>query len=185
MEHFNADEYNGNPQINACMFVYDGTRAKPYPLKGILDQNGNCIILNTAPIAGIAGGRKIASKTDIAVTNGATVEFLLNTDGDGAALPADMEIKTIIIQPHDGAATPAVVSNRWIFKMYTHSDRDVDDIFHITDRVADGRVASDSAYVLYGNLGYLNEEGNGEIPCSLYIETGDEDAIFTVKVIFS
>jgi len=178
------NEYDGNPQRIACMFAYDGTRDKPYPVKGILD--GDEIVLAVAVSGGLS--RKIASRTDIAVTNGNTVNFEISTDGENGAgdpLPTNMEIQTIIIQPHDGAATPAVVSNRWLFKMYTHSDREVDDIFQVVDRVAEGRAASDAAYILYGNLGYVNEEGATVIPCSLYIETGDTDATFTVKVIFA
>lgn len=139
-----------------------------------------------AAIKVVMGGRKIASRTDIAATNGNTVNFNIETDGEngfGDALPSDLEVQAIIIQPHNGASPPVAISNRWIFKMFTHGDREVDDIFFSTDRVL-GRAASNAAFVLNSKMGYVNEEGSAQIPCSLYIETGDSDATFTVKVIF-
>jgi hypothetical protein len=143
---------------------------------------GSYAAMPVVDVAGLGSSRKIATKS-VAVTNGNTVDFELDTDADGDALPTDMEIQAIIIRAHDGASPPVAVSNRWKFTMYTHSDREVDDYFYERDGTT--FAASNNPFVLNVAWGYLNEEGSGEIPCSLYIETGDTDATFTVKVIFA
>lgn len=180
---FDNDNWDGDEHQLAGLFLYDGTRVKPYPAKGTLLADGT-IVLNVSPVAGLGGGRKITVDTAIAVTAGNTVNFVLNTDGDGAALPSDLEIQSIIIQPHDGAGN--AVATRWKFNIYTDSARAVDDIFFPLDMVT-GRAAggSNSPYTANLNWGYLNEEGAGEIPCDLYIEGGENNATFTVKIIFA
>lgn len=178
----NLDEDNvaGHDDKSAYLVVRrsDGTFSM---VQGV--DAGDYAAIGVVIMGGLGGGRKMTKREDIAVTNGNTVEFELTVDLDGDALPTDMEIQAIIIQPHDGAAPPVAVSNRWIFSLFTHSDREVDDIFFSTDRTA--RPATADEFVLNSKMGYLNEEGQTEIPCSLYIETGDTDATFTVKVIFA
>ncbi len=172
----------GHPETAAYLVVRN-TAGDFVFVQGVTD--GDFAALKVVLAGGIGGGRKITVREDIAVLgDGVPVEFELLVDGDGAVLPSDMEIQTIIIQPHNAADPPVAVSNRWIFKMYTHSDREVDDIFLPVDRVANGRVATSDAYELHSKLGYINEEGNTNIPCSLTIASGDTNATFTVKVIF-
>ena len=172
----------GHPETAAYLVVRNDS-GEFVMVQGVTD--GDYAALKVTTAAGLGDSRKITAKTNIAVTNGATVNFVLDVDGDGAVLPSDMEIQAIIIQPHDGATPPVAVENRWIFKMYTHSNRYVDDLFFSTDRVSDGRPASSDAFILHSKLGYINEEAGTSIPCSLYIEMGDTDATFTVKVIFA
>ena len=173
----------GHPDVAAYQIVINED-GECVLVRGL--ANGDYAAIRVVQAGGLGSGRKIASKTGIAVVAGSTTDFEITTDGEngaGDALPADMEILYIIIQPHNGASPPVAISNRWRFTVYTHSAREVDDIFFRTDRT--DRPASDDAFVVNAGWGYVNEEGKTEIPCSLYIEEGDTDATFTVKIIFA
>lgn len=173
---------DGHPETAAYMVARNSAGAFVF-VQGVTD--GDFAALKVVLAGGLGGGRKITVKTNVAVVNGTgnTVDFELTVDADGDVLPSDMEIQAIIIQPHDGVSPPAVVSTKWIFKLYTHSDREVDDIFFGTDRTE--RDATDAEFVLNSKMGYVNEEGATNLPCSLTIAGGENDATFTVKVIFA
>lgn len=123
------------------------------------------------------------AKEEQAVVNNTTVNFEITLDIDGNALPAKMDIKGIIVVPHNGAATPVAVSTKWRLQIFTHSDRLIDEIIVDEDRT--GIAASSARWIDTTKRSFLNEEGNGALLCSLTIPNSENDATFTVKVIFA
>ena len=179
MGRFVENEYDGNPQRNASLMAFDGTRTKPYPVQGVLV--GDYVVLQTSAVPGLGDGRKV-SEVDVAVTNGNTVDFEFTVDADTVVLPTDMEVVGVLVYPHNGAATPVAVSTIWLMKMFSHSDRGVTDVVNINDRT--DRPTSPDPSINNSKWDYVNEEGATEIPCSMEIPVGENDATFTVKVLF-
>ena len=169
-----ADSVDGHPDVTAYLAV--------------MNQDGEFVLLqgidagDYASIASDSPGLRIA-RVEQAVVNNTTEEFTLTVDIDGNDLPAKMNIKALVVVPHNGAATPAAVSTRFQLQIYTHSNRNVDDIIKNEDYTA--VVATDVPTIIEDKWSFVNEEGNGIIFCGLSIPLGDNNATFTVKIIFS
>ena len=133
-------------------------------------------------IGGDSPALRIA-KAEQAVVNNTTEDFAIIQDIDGETLPSKLNIKGIMVIPHNGAATPAAVSTKWRLQIFTHSDRLIDEILVDEDRT--GIAESNARWIDTTQRSFVNEEGDGAILCSLTIPNSENDATFTVKIIFA
>lgn len=172
-------EWNGNQQVGALLFANDGS-GNIVPVKVVSDGTYGSIAV---AVSG-AGAQKMA-KVELAVVAGTPRDFLITQDIDLAALPTSMEIRGVIVVPHDGAATPVAVSTKWRLRMYSHSDRLIDEIMYDADKT--GQPVSSSADINNTYWAFKNEEGSTEIPCTIEIPGGEglNNATFTIRVLFN
>ena len=168
------DSVNGHPDTTAYIAVRksDGT----FVLLQGTDAGSYATIASDSP------GLRI-TKTDQAVVNNTNEDFSITEDVDGNDLPATMNIKAVIVIPHNGAAPPAAVSTKWQLQLFSHSGRGVDDVIYNDDRT--GVAASRDPRIDTTKWSFVNEEGNGTILGNLAIPNAENDATFTVKIIFS
>lgn len=121
--------------------------------------------------------------TTQAVTNGTEEDFEIAADIDDVALPSALIVLGVIVVPHNGAATPVAVSTKWRLRLYTNSDMHIDDIIYDDDRTA--MSASSDPGIDNTQWAYVDEEQAGKIYGKIEILGGENDATFTIKILFA
>lgn len=121
-------------------------------------------------------------ENEVAVTNGNDVPFAWDADFRGNDLPYGFKITAIDVIPHDGADPGSVVATIWRLRIYKRAARSVKDIkYEYTNY---GGLASNVPSFDNTPWQWENMEKKGVLHGTIGIESGANDASFTISVSF-
>lgn len=115
-------------------------------------------------------------------TPGSDVDFTITADEDGNSIPPSINVKEIIVVPHDGGSPPSARVTIWRLRLYSKAGRLVTDRVYDDDRYA--QAASDLASYNTTEWQYSTLDGGRCIYGSVGIKTGETGATFTIGVEF-
>ncbi len=121
-------------------------------------------------------------ENEVAVTNGNDVAFAWDTDSNGNDLPSGFKITGIDVIPHDGGDPESAVLTIFRLRLYKREAKSVKDMKYEDTRY--GGSASNAPSFDNTPWQWDNMEKQGILHGTIGIETGANDASFTIAISF-
>ena len=115
-----SDVVKERDERSALMCVLDSNNVWQ-PLLGLAVGGGMVLQTSLTP-------PRHASASQAVVAGAASVDFEVDTETGETTLPVAMRITRLITSAHDTSTPPAAVSTKWRLRIYTHADRQADQI---------------------------------------------------------
>ena len=122
---------------------------------------------------------------DVAVTNGNDVAFEFDIDEEtlSKTVPPGFTVVGVRVYPHDAADPKVAVATIWRIRLYNRSVKGIEDLVYEYS-IYDSGVASDAPSLDITPWYYQNEDEVGSIYGTIGIDTGANDASFTIGIDF-